>query len=44
MIYDVGKIGYGYIAEDDETYRDGWVDLGVDVRSIFGSIRPGWRE
>ena len=31
IAYDVGKITYGYVESDDEAWKDGWVDLGVDA-------------
>ncbi|PBC08311.1 hypothetical protein CK230_21985 [Mesorhizobium sp. WSM3859] len=31
IAYDVGVIGYGYFADDNESWQNGWVDLGVDA-------------
>lgn len=33
MIFDVGKIGYGWWTEDDELYEEGVTDLVVDAAS-----------
>ncbi|MER8583605.1 RHS repeat-associated core domain-containing protein, partial [Mesorhizobium sp. M1423] len=38
IAYDAGMIGYGYFADDQEAWNNGWVDLSVDA---VAAVVPG---
>lgn len=40
VAYDIGVIGYGYFADDQEAWDNGWVDLGVDAASTVVPAIP----
>ncbi|GFM38026.1 hypothetical protein DSM19430T_27100 [Desulfovibrio psychrotolerans] len=35
VLYDAGKIGYGYYVGDDGLVKEGWVDLGADAAALL---------